>query len=91
MECCNSKNSHKDFATPCNACGKAGKPVKKKTLEHLVKEDRVSLVRDTQLLFGVVSSDLDTDKGVLKVVIYKELADADEVVRTVKDRGFSDI
>lgn len=56
-----------------------------------MKEDRVSLVRDTQLLFGVVSSDLDTDKGVLKVVIYKELADADEVVRTVKDRGFSDI
>ncbi len=51
MECCNSKNSHKDFATQCSACGKIGKPVKKKTLEHLLKEDRVSLIRDTQYYF----------------------------------------
>ncbi|MFN3532365.1 MAG: cation transporter [Candidatus Brocadia sp.] len=45
----------------------------------------------TQLLFGVVSADLDTNEGILKIVIYKELADTDDVVRTIKDRGFSDI
>ncbi len=39
MECCNSKNSHKDFATQCNACGKTDMPVKRETLEHLLKED----------------------------------------------------
>jgi|SRR3989339_1213728 len=51
MECCNPENSHRDFTTQCNACGKIGKPVKKKTLEHLLKEDRVSLIRDTQYYF----------------------------------------
>jgi hypothetical protein len=48
MVCCNPENSYRDFTTQCNACGKIGKPVKKKTLEHLLKEDRVSLIRDTQ-------------------------------------------
>ena len=51
MECCISKNSHKGFAAQCTACGKTGKPVKRETLEHLLKEDRVSLVRDTQYYF----------------------------------------
>ncbi|MCR4319040.1 MAG: hypothetical protein NUV74_01715 [Candidatus Brocadiaceae bacterium] len=51
MECCNSKNSHKGFAAQCNTCGKTGKPVKRETLEHLLKEDRVSLVRDTKYYF----------------------------------------
>ena len=51
MECCNSKNSHKGFVITCNECGKTGKPVKRKTLEHLLKEGRVSLVRDTQYYF----------------------------------------
>jgi hypothetical protein len=51
MECCNSKNSHKGFAITCNGCEKTGKPVKRETLEHLLKEDCVSLVRDTQYYF----------------------------------------
>jgi copper chaperone CopZ len=45
----------------------------------------------TRLLFGVVSTELDTNGGVLKVVIYKELADVNEIIRTIKNRGFSDI
>jgi hypothetical protein len=37
----------------------------------------------TQLLFSVVSAYLDPDKGVLKVVVYKELADIDDVIRSI--------
>ena len=51
MECCTGKNSQRRFTGECIACGKIGNPVKKKTLEHLLKEDRISLVRDTQYYF----------------------------------------
>lgn len=44
-----------------------------------------------QLLFGVVSADLSPDEGSLKVVIYKEFASVDDIVRTVKERGFIDV
>ena len=43
-----------------------------------------------QSLFGVISADLDIDKGMLKVVIYKELACTEDIVRTIKERGFID-
>ena len=51
MECCNSKNSHKSFAAQCTACGKTGKPVKRETLEHLLKEDCVSFIQNVQYCF----------------------------------------
>lgn len=43
-----------------------------------------------QLLFGVISADLNLDENLLTVVIYKELVTIDDVIRTMKERGFTD-
>lgn len=43
-----------------------------------------------QLLFGVISVDLNLDENLLTVVIYKELVTIDDVIRTMKERGFTD-
>lgn len=49
--CCNSENINESKSTQCNECGNAGKPVKRKTLEHLLIENRVSSIRDIQYFF----------------------------------------
>jgi len=74
--CCNSENINVSKSTKCNECGNAGKPVKRKTLEHLLIEKRVSSIRDIQYFFcssshcDVVYFTIDTDifhKADLKV------------------------
>lgn len=48
--CCGSdKNSNERLV--CAECGNPGRPVKKITLEHLLKEDKVSLIKDIQYFF----------------------------------------
>ena len=49
--CCNSKIAKQGLLSQCNECGKTGKPVKRITLEHLLKEDRVSSIRNVQYFF----------------------------------------
>lgn len=55
-ECCDSKIESQGLSTQCKGCGKIGKPVKRKTLEHLLKEDRVSSIRNVQYFFCPFSS-----------------------------------
>lgn len=50
-DCCDPKIYVKASSIQCNECGKTGKPVKRKTLEHLLKEDRVSSIRNVQYFF----------------------------------------
>lgn len=51
MKCCNSENNNRKLSIQCKGCSQMGIPAKRITLEHLIKEDKLSLIRDVQYFF----------------------------------------
>ena len=49
--CCGLKNDNRELSAQCKECGNLGKPVKRITLEHLIKEEKLSSIRDVQYFF----------------------------------------
>lgn len=50
-ECCESKKNEEKISAQCLKCGNIGRPVKIITLEHLLKEEKLSFMRDVQYFF----------------------------------------
>lgn len=50
MKCCNLGNNNK-LVAQCRGCNQMGIPAKRITLEHLIKEDKLSLIQDAQYFF----------------------------------------
>lgn len=50
-ECCDLKKNDEKIPAQCQKCGNIGRPVKRTTLEHLLKEEKLSFMRDAQYFF----------------------------------------
>lgn len=50
-ECCNFKKQNDNLQIQCKKCGETGKSVKKVTLEHLLKEEKISSMKDIPYFF----------------------------------------
>lgn len=55
MKCCNSGNNNK-FVAQCKECNQIGIPAKRITLKHMIREDKLSLIRNTKYFFCPTSN-----------------------------------
>lgn len=50
-ECCDSKKNEKKISADCPKCTNAGRLVKRITIEHLLREEKLSSMRERQYFF----------------------------------------
>lgn len=50
-ECCCSKKDGNTRSLSCKKCGNRGRPVTIKTIKHMIKEEKMSSLRDAQYFF----------------------------------------